>query len=358
MEDRVPDRRDLLWIAAAAFSLRVAVVVCVMAHYHVSLADYSRRGDGESYIRYAKAMLGDASEMTEYDQRVFPGYPAMIAGLHLIGMPYPVAALGIDWVAAAVAAALAAAVFRDRRVGWAMVMLVPHYLINSTMAMTEAPVLALILGGLLFVQSQRFVLAGIVFGFAGLVRPMACFAVLGAMLYCVVSGWRWRGILSGVVAAVVVAIGVGLLHRWTGDGLRGVRIYHDSPGAYGGRMIVWPFESLVMTPIREQVAVWKIAYIWIHVVIVLGACVALGRAMVRKRSGAVVSMAGAWLIGNTIFVLCIGSGWGFNHFPRFCIPAQPALFYALRPVLPRGWVWWGLFAVGSFMTAVFTAMQG
>ncbi len=68
-------------------------------------------------------------------------------------------------------------------------------------------------------------------------------------------------------------------------------------------------------------------------------------------------IAWPWLLGNTLFVLCIGSGWGFNHFPRFNIPAQPALFYALSPLLPRHWIWWALFTAGSFATAVFTVMH-
>ena len=355
-------RCGLAWIAIAAMALRIAVVGCVLTHYQVSVGDYARKGDGESYIRYAKAMLGNASEMTEYDQRVFPGYPLMIAGLHLAAVPFPLAALGIDWVAAALAAAMAAVLFRDRRVGWAMVMLIPHYLMNSSMAMTEAPLLALTLAGLLLIRGRWFVMAGVIFAIAALVRPMACFAVLGGIAYCVVMGWTRKGILCAVISAIVLGAGVGLMHLWTGDALRGVRIYHDAPGAYAGHMIVWPFESLIMTPIRERVPGWKIPYIWIHVAIVIGACVAclwglVRRKVVGERLG-LMAVAAPWLVGNTLFVLCIRSGWGFNHFPRFCIPAQPALFFVLRPVLPRHWGWWGLFALASFLTAVLTVMRG
>jgi hypothetical protein len=51
-------------------------------------------------------------------------------------------------------------------------------------------------------------------------------------------------------------------------------------------------------------------------------------------------VAFTWLLGNTLFQLCIGSTWGFRHFTRFAIPAQPALFWALLPILPRvRWPW-------------------
>ncbi len=84
-----PTPRDYFLIALAAFALRVLIVLCVLGRYHITLTDYANKGDGESYIHYARAILGDPSDLTQYDQRVFPGYPALIALLHCAGIPFP-----------------------------------------------------------------------------------------------------------------------------------------------------------------------------------------------------------------------------------------------------------------------------
>ncbi len=111
-----------------------------------------------------------------------------------------------------------------------MVMLIPHYLINSSLAMTEAPLLALTLGALVLVTSGRFALAGLLFGLAGLVRPMACFALLGALLYSALTNRFRKGLSTALIAAAVVGLGIAILHHYTGDAFRGIRIYHNSPG--------------------------------------------------------------------------------------------------------------------------------
>jgi hypothetical protein len=208
--------------------------------------------------------------------------------------------------------------------------------------MSEAPLLAFTLVGLVLIVGKRHaVFGGILLGFAGLIRPMACFAVVGVML-ALLSQRRVREMLiSAACAAAIIASGAIALHLLSGDALRGVRIYHNSPRTYGGEIFALPFQSLITTPAREHVSVGFVVYIYAHVVIVLSACVLLvWRALRRSSTVGLDLLAFGWLAGNTLFQLCIGSGWGFRHFPRFAIPAQPALFWALHPYLPRrAWPW-------------------
>jgi hypothetical protein len=361
-ERLTPTGRDLVWIVLVGLLLHVAVFVLASAWFHIPLGKYVFKGDGESYIAYARALCGQVQQLDQYDRRVFPGYPAMIALVHSAGAPVQWAGLGITWFSAAVAAALAAALFQDRRMGWGLLILPPHYLINSSLVMTEAPFLALVLGGLLLARRGHTVAGGAMLGAAGLVRPMACFAVLGAMAMRFRFG-RWRqSLLLGGVAAIVVAAGIVALHLWTGDALEGTRVYANYPRAYGGRLLMWPFEALIETPQGEPTSVGKMVYIWAHVLVVLAGCAILTRwawkgiaAASSRRNGAEMgfaTLACVWLVGNTIFVLCIGSPWGFRHFPRFTIPAMPALLWALRPVLPlRWWMWLPLIA-GVFVMGV------
>jgi hypothetical protein len=324
--------------------------------FHVPLDRYVTKGDTASYVATARAMLGDDGGMTEYDRRVFPGYPAMIAAAGWLGASLPWAALGITWLSAGAAAAGAAALFRDRRIGWAMVALIPHYPINSSMGMTEAPLLALTLGGMLLARhggGARAGCSGALLGFAGLVRPVACFGVLGQMGVDVLRR-RWRpALVVGAVSGIVVIGGILALHAWTGDVLRGVRVYANNPGAYGGRMFVWPFKSLIFTPLYDpQVSIGRVVYIWAHVVATLAAIAVLARRCLRRPSDPLDVLSLMWLAGNTLFVLCIGSYWGFQHFPRFIIPAMPALLWALRCALPIRWYLWAPLFAGIFVMAV------
>jgi len=272
--------RDAIAIGLMAMLLRAAICVTILFARHISIDQYARNGDGASYLAMARAMLGDASTLTEYDRRVFPGYPAMIALFGLARVSLPVAALAIDWGCAGVAAGLAALLFRDRRIGLAMVVLLPQYVINSSLAMSEAPLLALSLAGIWLTlrgTGWRTVAGGFALGLAGLVRPMACFAAAGCLVALLVRKQPRRAAIMAIGAGIAAVAGLMLVHRWTGDVLRGVRIYKNSPQAYTGHLFAWPFESLICTPFREGGTVegWSIPYIWGHVLILGIACVVL-----------------------------------------------------------------------------------
>jgi len=362
-----PRAFDLLAIFLASLALRLFAVGFALLAFHIPFAEYADKGDGESYQRYAQAICGDPFSLTEYDTRVFPGYPALIALVHEVTrLPFSAAGLAVTVVSAALAASLSAALFADVRIGWAMLALIPHWPVNSSLIMGEAPLLALVAGGLLLGINGRTVAAGLLLGMAGLVRPVACFAVLGLMLAELKRRRFGRAASVGALAAAVVGIGLFLLHHAFGDALHGVRVYANSTHAYGGQIFRWPFESLVTFPLRAHVSMGRVSYIYLHVVLTLLACALLlrrawalrralpgnepaetveSKAATRARS---VDMAAAvWLIGNTLFILCIGSGvagWGFHHFPRFMLPALPAFFWAFRDWLPRQPIVWILIA--------------
>lgn len=340
---------DLLLVGLLALLTRLLTVVLALHFGHLSLGQYANKGDGESYLRFARWINGDASQLTDYDRRVFPGYPTLIALVGRCGVSLPMAAVGIDVVSAAIVAVFGALTFSDSRIGWAMVVLLPHWMINSSLAMSEAPMLALSMIGVFFASRGRPVDGGIFFAFAGLVRPMACFAAIAMAV-----GLFWRGkprsgfALLGVAAALV-GVGILLMQHFTGDALHGMQVYANSPRAYGGDLLAWPGKSLIDSPVRLNASIGKIIYIYAHVAVVL---LALGMLAMWTHRDWTNASAGRgktewrniasliWLGGNTALVLCIGSTWGFAHFPRFTIPAQPALAWAWRDYLPKSkWVW-------------------
>ncbi len=352
-----PSLNNIVAIFVVALILRLAVFAGAIGFGHLTLARYTAKGDTTSYIAVAAAMTGERSfsSLEQYDRRVFPGYPALIAVVHLTGIPLPVAALITTWVSAGIAAAAAATAFADARVGWALTCLIPHYLINSSLGMSEAPLLACVCVALLLWNRDRLVLSGLCFGFAALVRPMACFAVAGVVFSLILNRrWRQAVVLAGA-SALTFVVGLVVMQIWTGDALQGVHVYANHPGAYAGHMMVYPFSAL-LTGTRAATP-GRIVYIWIHVLVTLLAVWLAGLRLIRRPTDPRDAVSFPWLLCNTAMVLCVGPPWGFIHFPRFTIPAAPAMFWTLRPWLPRGRGAWVGIGLACLVFAIFGTIE-
>jgi hypothetical protein len=366
LRGRSPSVFDLLVIGVCAFVLRVTVFLVITRGLGFSFQAYTEAADGRSYQNYARAILGDRADLTEYDARVFPGYPALIAGTSLVTrLPVAVSGLLVTWIAASLAAMFSAMLFRDRRIGWAMVMFIPHWPINSSLVMAEAPMLALATGGLIVglnekATAARALLAGTLLGAAALVKPAACFALAGLVVACWMGRRRALAGFIAVAAAIVVLAGSAGVRHITGSALFGAAVYSQNPSAYGGRIFGWPFEALIETVVRAHPPVGRVGYVWAHVLLVLVACGILAGRLLRGKPAAGERLlnvsAFCWIVGNSLFTLCIGSGpfgWGFYHFPRFTIPAMPAAFWAIRRVWPsKTWIW---VCIAVVMTSVAVA---
>jgi hypothetical protein len=245
-------------------------------------------------------------------------------------------------------------IFRDRRLGWAMALLTPSYLLYSTMAMSEPTLLALSLGGIAIVRCNRDVLGGGLLGAAGLIRPMAFFAVLGVLFERVRQNRRSAGVIA-IAAAGAMAAGLLFHQFWSGNALQNVQIYATDKRTYAGQLFTWPFESLIMTPIRTEVASWKVAYVWSYVVVTLTACWIVLRDLVRPDTKSAqdlmnLRLCGPWLVGNTTFTLLIGHIWGFHQFHRFILVALPPLLWVFRKYYPKHWSGWVF--VGALSVAI------
>lgn len=343
--------RELLAMAALAVALRAALYAIATSLTGTDFADYAGAADGYQYIAYARGWLGDTAELAAHPiyRRLFPGYPALIAVLVRLGVPLPAAVLLPSWLACGAVAVLSARAFRDRRIGWAAATLTPSYIFSGSLLCTEAICLLLSLAGLLQARRGRTLTAGFAFGLGGLFRPVAVFAMLGAIGPDIAEGRLRRALTITAAAGLTVAAGLAALKWRFGDALMTVR--WNSRG-YGGEILTWPFKSLITTPLTTPVAVWKVAFVALHAAAVLGGCLLAARALATARGDErrLALVAALWLWGNTLYVLCIGNVWGFHDFPRFLIPALPPLFWVWRRALPsRPWVW---VAVGAVSLAL------
>jgi hypothetical protein len=319
--------RLALTIAAAAFLIRAFVLLSASSAGHLSIERLAQARDGGSYLRFAEALRtpnGFAS-LPSYDRRVFPGYPALLAALRLDAVP--LLAMIVNWLAAAAAAALCFVLFDDARIGWAMAVLTPSYVMYSTVLMTEPLILLLGLGALYLGRRERPALAGVALGLAAIVRPLAL--PLGLAFVAERRKSPRAIVIASVTATMVIAISAAWFVWWSGSLSSGMRVYTNDPRAYGGsHLFTWPFASLWQTSFAPGVATWKIAYIWLHVAAALGALVLLARDARRSMPLLV------WHASNMLLVLCIGGIWGFHEFHRLIVPSLPPVFWAYRRVLP------------------------
>lgn len=321
--------------------LRVLLFIAALHCYHLTATEFARLRDGSSYIAMAKAMSGDPAEYQSeaYHQRVFPGFPAIIAVIHLMGVPWHMAALGFNWLATGVISVLVGLCFRDARLAWAMDIVTPSYLMYSTTAMNEPALLLFIMLGMFLLQRQWTFAAGLSLGFAGVIRPVACFAVLGCITQLGVQR-QWRqSVRLACTAAVVVGATMLTMHFTVGEAFRNLHAYSHNTPHFAGRFLDWPFQSLVMTTLFGHIPLWKIAYVWTCVTIDLVACHCLGRqwrtAVKRKRDCGWLPLATIWAVSNTAFVASVGSAVGFQEFHRFMLHALPAVILAFQPYFPR-----------------------
>ncbi len=337
--------RELLAIALLAVGLRVILFAVASAIKHTTFTDFAGTADGYQYLAYARAWLGPDAEFAAHPfyGRFFPGYPLMIAGLRLLGVPLAAAALLPSWLAAGAVAVLCARYFGDRRIGWAMAALTPSYVFSGSLICSEVMCLLFSMAGLAFVRQERRVIAGVAFGLGGLFRPVAVFALLGVAVADLRERRLGRAVLTVALSGLTVAAGLAAVRWRFGDALMSLRQYQDPNVAYGDHLITWPFHSMITIPLTSQVPAWKLAFVGVHLAAVLGGCVLAVREMWQAAAAPerrLATLAGVWLLANTLYVVSIGGFWGFHDFPRFLIPALPPLFYAWRRFLPvRRWVW-------------------
>jgi hypothetical protein len=169
-------------------------------------------------------------------------------------------------------------------------------------------------------------------------------------------------ILVSLISGAIVAAGFVALRFWRGDALEGVKIYASSQDTFAGQVLSWPFASLIMTPLNTPVPLWKVGYVWSYVLFVVAGCILSGRRVWLSRQSETFDLsllASVWLFGNTIFVLCTGSVWGFHYFDRHILAAVPALLWAYSDVYPKRWPLFlglgALFTVQGFFALLATA---
>ena len=374
-------RRELFAIFLAAVAIR-CVAFTVMGLKAHNLAGFAYLSDGSAYIDNAKRINGDGMP-SPYDQRVFVGLPWLIAMTHKLGMPYLPAAAGIGLIVPGLMCVLAARVLHDRRIGWAMAVLPPHWILDTAAVMNESLMLTLCLAAMLALRwamagdeglrrgdacvarhgtiadanphpqpndprggrrrrrpykSTAFapVLAAFAFAAAGIVRPMACFTVVGAIAMLLQAKRPRKAVMLAIDTLVLLALLFLAFKGAYWNPLDNARAYDTQALAYNGQVFTYPFGSFVDAvhtrgPLNKSV-IYKTATMLVAV-----AVLAIAFVKWKHHRRPLDAWAVTWWGTNLAFAACIGSHWGVDIAQRSLMWAAPAAYWTLRDYLPTRW---------------------
>jgi hypothetical protein len=353
-------------MAGSSVALRCALLATVFWLKKDSWGHFLSNSDAGSFLSFAKVLYGinPVSSLSLYDTRVFPGWPLMFGWALKMGCPDQ-AMLVIAVLLAALVPVLFYRLTGERTLAWYLVYFPPAWLVATTHPVSEAAYLAIVLAALLAVKHGRPVLSGALGGACVVLRAFGV-AWLGGIFL----GQHWRDhrisratILTMVSGSIPVAGLLAISWAVYGDPLRQLHVYgqplaqlnipaglaaelHNPSGHWG-----LPFEHLLLTPWRTHVPLWKIAYIYAHVPVVL---ILVWRAIVflRENPGA-ESWQVALVLGflaNTALIVCTGPYWGFESFDRYFVWGLPGALWLARTWLKQARWHWLLFPLSAVVS--------
>lgn len=359
------DTRLKWWqLAGAALLARLIALAVLLAAVKGDVHWIHVRWDLESFTDLAALITKGTQPWNPWATRVFPGWVLAVAPFYAV-WPSP-------WVfilASIVVGCCLPVAYRGIAGDDAGALLLctgtPAFLIGSITGMSEPLYLLMLCLALQGVAKNRPMAAGLWNGVTALVRPTAVFLAVGMGVNCVVNR-KWRDLL---MYAIPCGLGAALLFVYAGwmfgDALHHFHSYESLPNigeaastalglkAGEGSHFGWPFVNLIKATMLPFTPLWKIAYVWLHVVALL-AIVVLG--LRRLRASSLHVVAAICALGTAAFILCTGPYWAFHAFDRYFTWALPAYLIILRSRLPASRCfaasWWAgcVLAAGARLT--------
>lgn len=245
-------RRRPLWVVPVLIGTAIRLL-----HWAVITPDWAPRSDARQYVELARSLAagrgfaaafpGEVLHPTAFRPPLYPfllSLPMRVTGPDAL-WPGRLLAIVIGAALIALTVAYTRRIAGDRAgmVAGLVVAVAPSLVANDTITMTESLGLLLMMGVLLAVLEDRFVLAGALSGVLMLTRPNAYLVVLVVVVAAARSlGWRRAAAAFGVSLAVVTpwvlrnAVEVGTPKLVTSDGFTLAAMYGPPALRSGGFM--------------------------------------------------------------------------------------------------------------------------
>ena len=325
---------------ASSVALHVVILIWVSSLKGMTWEHYLSLGDGGAYRAVAMVLNGTLrpTDLSLYASRVFLGWPALIAvANHLI--PEPFAIMGLTVLVAAIVPVLFFELTRSMTMAWTILFLPPAWLLATLHPIAEPVYLASGVGALLALKHQRWFLAGLLAGYMTTVKPYGIFLVAGCVLGAAFEGRNLSAKRAARLAVGVAILGLGYLavnvvlykdplyqlHVYSSP-LSKLNLSADAASKLNDPSGHWgvPFRALIETPRHFPVPLWKLTYIYGHVLL-LGLFVLVGvRGYLKGIRAPETTAMAVWLVLNSAAIVCAGPYWGFYSFDRYFVWALPA----------------------------------
>ncbi len=324
-----PSRVELTALIVLSFVLFVSIVSLVR-NYLAAVDDF---GDSSGYMSLASAIRHWGFHGIVIKQ--FWGLPYAMAALSkLTGMSERTALLVFSFVPSLLAGLMARRLWNGWIAGY-FVVLNFDWIQRSCLGGSEPLFVFFLLAAFVSVRRERWLLASLLASLATVVRPLACFALIGIGLHLL-----WKRDFRRFAAATTIGLLVGVLYAVPlaahfGDPLATVNSYHDKAWA-GGWLFGFPFYAIIKGTILEPSPWTNLLFSFGWIFLVSGAVVTMIRSAEFRlycRTHAVEAM---FLVP---YLWCLYTynypHWARGNFARFAIPILPFVYLALYRWLPK-----------------------
>ena len=353
MVPKPPISLTILMVAASITVHLIILGVCY-SRSSANIEVMLKRSDAHSYLQVADLFISGRPLSVPFAGRVFPGWPICFAPAYAI-IKSPWVPVVVAILISCVLPLMQLSISGNRTAAIIMICGTPTLLMHSVLAMSEPLFLLLTLGSCLAFARDRSSLAALLTGVAAWVRPTSCFLWLGQALELVARGRRVEALKMSVIAGLAAG-SMFLFNAWLyGSPFYQFGQYGTLPNISdqarqalglwenGGSHFGMPMVNLIKASLLTHPPLWKQAFVWGHVVMLMMFLV-FGSSS-ASRSEPYWTSNFVWAAGTGLFILCTGPYWAFHSFDRYFVWALPAYLALIQPWLKRTrWFTWA--AVG------------
>jgi hypothetical protein len=341
-----PSQTELAALIVLSFLLFV-LVVSLMRNYFVAVDDF---GDSQAYMNLASAIRH--WDFYGIVIKQFWGLPYAMAALSkLTGLSDRTALLVFSFGPSMLAGLMARRLWN----GWIaayFAILNFDWLQRSCLGGSEPLFVCLLFAAFISVRRERWLLASLLASLATVVRPLACFALVGIGLSLL---WKRDFRKFGVATAIGLLVGALYaipLAAHFGDPLATVNSYHDKAWA-GGRVFGFPFYAIIKGTLLELPPWTNLIFSFGWIFLVSGAVIVMAKSA-QFRAYCRTHMVETLFLVPYLWCLYTYNypHWARGNFARFAIPILPFVFLSLYRWLPKDRrILWPLGVVSSILAA-------